>query len=171
MSGMPDTDFGDLDDLLNPPPAADNPFADLEQFLDEHAQEAADRGQYEADINLRKRGWPGMSQEEIAFINSRMEAFEARRIWRPERNIAVFAKYVCACGQDKLVFTRWMQYQQSRVNALSRRWVALTKPPAKGKLPESAAYEVRNVPMCPVCAVAERDIDTHGMQELQEVFK
>lgn len=142
---------------------------DLDQLLEESLEGSREREQYQADLKARKRGFTGMSADEVAFCNSRMAAFEQARVWRPVENLAVFTRFKCLCGQDKLVFTRWMQAQQSRTNATSRRWdTVMAQLPG---IPTRCAEELRAVDICPVCAVASRGLDLHNMVKLQEVLK
>jgi hypothetical protein len=166
--------FDELDDLtLRPtdkPAKSDvsDPFADLEGFLSESLDQDKVRSQHKLDLAARKKGFQGMSKAEVDFCNSRMQAFELARIWRATENIAVFTRFCCSCGQDKLVFTRWMQAQVSRVVATTKHWDTVAKP-IEG-LPTTVAFEERKVDLCAVCAV-QRDFDTHNMKPLAEVLK
>lgn len=143
-------------------------FSDLDELLAESMSEAEEKLQYAEDLKARKRGFTGMSKEEVDFCNSRMQAFEQARIWRPIKNLAVFARIECACGESRLIFGRWMQQQVSRTNPTARRWD--TVPAANKHLPTESAYEVRKTPICPVCAVMQ-DIDTHNAVSLLEAMK
>lgn len=141
----------------------------LEELLAESLSADAERAQFQSDLKARKRGFVGMSAAEVEFCNSRMQAFEQARVWRPIENLAVFARFVCmGCSSERLVFTRYMQAQASRTNPTARRWDTVIKPNAA--VPTRCAVERRLTPICPSCA-PQAGLDTHTMVDLQEVLK
>jgi hypothetical protein len=147
----------------------DGGLSELDDLLNDSLSEAREREQYQADLKARKRNFNGMSKEEVDFCNSRMAAFEAARIWRPTANIAVFARITCKnCGDSKRIFSRWMQKQQSRTTATSRRVVTLPGPTKS--LPNIVAEEQRVSAVCPTCAYL-LDLDTHNPMTLQEAME
>lgn len=144
-------------------------FDELDELLQESLDEVATKKQYAEDLKARKRNFTGMSAEEVAYCNSRMQAFEQARIWRPISNLAVFTRFECLnCHDYKTVFTRWMLREKSRLNATAQRWETVDTP--KDHLPTDAAIEVRKTSICTSCAPM-LNIDTHGAKPLQEMLK
>jgi hypothetical protein len=142
----------------------DDPFADLEEMLSASLAEVQQRQQYEADLKARKRGFHGMSKEEVDFINSRMAAFEEARIWEPDGAISVWALYQCKCGCNRMVFSRYMEHQTSRVNKTTHRWITT----ATAKFEAMPVKELHKVETCPRCSIWE--LDPRLMSELNDVL-
>lgn len=148
---------------------ASDGLGSLDELLADSMSDQEERAQYIADLKVRKRGFAGMSKEEVDFCNSRMQVFERERIWRPVANIAVFALFKCEnCLSEKRVFARWMQQQASRTNATARRFDTVREPIKS--LSTITAEEVRKVQLCTSCA-HQFDLDTHGAVSLEEVLK
>jgi hypothetical protein len=152
-----------------PTRAEPDAFDELDDLLQESLDEVSAKKQYAEDLKARKRNFTGMSAEEAAFCNSRMQAFEQARIWRPVKNLAVFTQFECTnCHDTKRVFTRWMLQEKSRTNATARRWETVAE--AKANLPTEAAMETRKTSICTSCAPM-LGIDTHGARTLSEVLQ
>lgn len=149
------------------PTAADD-FDDLDAMMEETLGIDRKEKEYQEDLKQRKRGFSGMSKEEVAFCNSRMAAFEAARIWFPRRNIAVFTKFTCSnCGDQAMMFSRWMQEQQSRREKTSWRWTPAAEP--SPSLPNISAYEERPTALCVYCARIA-GIETHELVKLDNIL-
>lgn len=146
----------------------DDPFAELNLMVDEAMRTTAAEAQYAQDLKAKKTGYQGLTKEEVDFCNSRMAAFEAARIWKPIRNIAVFTKFVCSnCNDQSLLFSRWLQEQQGRVQKTSKRWTPVKEPTKE--LPNVSAVEERLGGLCIYCA-SIAGINTTGLKPLQEYF-
>jgi len=180
MSIIDPDEFTDLDDLLttqasdteetdqNDEELEQSGLEELDELLDESLQADREKKKYQEDLKARKRNFSGMSAAEVAFCNSRMAAFEVARIWRPVENLAVFTRFICqACGDDKLIFTRYMQAQIAYHNPATKRWATIDKPTST--LPTRTAVEERQVPLCAKEAVM-MGLDTHTMLALSEVL-
>lgn len=126
-----DTDLSSLDELLN---------ASMD------AKKVED--QYKSDREARKRGFVGMSKEEVDFCNSRMHAFEMAREWDADEAYAVFIQYECEhCGSVRHIFSRIMEHHQHRHVKTTQRWVTVTST----KLPTTPVMDAKYTPMCMDC--------------------
>lgn len=148
--------------------AADDPdFGDLEALLHDSLQDERAKAQHKKDLEARKRGFVGMSAEEVAFCNSRMEAFEMAREWEARASYAVFQRFCCTnCGSVKTVFSRYMELHRHRRNPTARRWLAVQDT----KFHPECVVEERTVPLCVDCGPRE-DLDTHNMRPFAEILK
>jgi hypothetical protein len=143
----------------------DTELDSLDALLQESvgAREAED--QYKLDRAAAKRGFSGMSKEEVDFCNSRMHAFEMARVWTPTHAIGVWQRFCCTnCDQKRMVFSRYMEHHQSRVNPSTHRWVTVKET----KMEATPVREDREVPTCPRCS--EWALDPRDMAELKEVL-
>lgn len=144
----------------------DEGFAALDALLDESLGAVREKAQYEADLKMRKRGFHGMSKEEIDFCNSRMAVFEAARIWETQYAVSIWTLFQCQnCKRDRMVFSRLLEHQQSRHNAATRRWVTVNKTTFEA----TPVKELRPVPTCPRCS--EWELDPRLMTDLKEIFE
>lgn len=147
-------------------PAIDDDFAALDDLLSESLESINAKAQYDADLKARKRNFVGMSKEEVDFCNSRMAAFEAARIWEPQHAISVWQQFCCEnCGNQRMVFSRYMEFHQSRSVATTNRWITVPST----KMEAMPVKEVRDVPTCPRCS--EWELDPRLMTDLKEVLE
>jgi hypothetical protein len=139
----------------------------LDMLLQESVGAKEAEEQHKLDLAARKRGFAGMSKEEVDFCNSRMHAFEMARVWKPDYAIEVWERFCCAgCGQTRTVFSRYMEHHKSRANPTSSRWITVKET----QLPEpTPVKEDREVPVCPKCS--PWDLDPRAMSDLAEVLK
>ena len=132
-------------------PANDDPdddFAALDQLLSESTTAAEAEAQYKKDRESLRRGYAGLSREEVAFCNSRMHAFEMAREWDVEAAYAVFVQHTCMkCGTARTVFSRLIEKHQHRRVATTKRWLVVSET----KLPLQVAVEERELAMCLDC--------------------
>lgn len=137
----------------------------LDMLLQESVGVREAEEQYKADRAAAKRGFSGMSKEEVDFCNSRMHAFEMARIWTPTHAISVWQRFCCTnCDNKRMVFSRYMEHHVSRVNKSTNRWVTVRET-AMEAMP---VKEDREVPTCPRCS--EWDLDPRAMSDLAEVL-
>lgn len=130
-------------------PAVDNDFADLDELLLQSVDAVMAEQQYKKDRELKKRGYTGLSKEEVDFCNSRMHAFEMARQWDPVKAVAVFAQYTCAeCDSARTVFSRLMEFHQHRFTKTSNRWLTVETTKLENI---QTVLEDRQVPMCMDC--------------------
>lgn len=142
----------------------DDPFG-LNALVQESLEEVHTRAQYEADLKARKRNFVGMSKEEVDFCNSRMAAFELARIWEADDAISVWFHFTCEnCGNQRMVFSRLMEHQQSRTNKTTHRWVTVTET----KFEATPVKDTRTTPTCARCS--EWEINPLLMTDLKEVL-
>ena len=143
----------------------ENDFDDLDDLLKESLAAIEDKKQYEADLKARKRNFVGMSKEEVDFCNSRMAVFEAARIWETQHAISIWAQYHCTnCERDRMVFSRLMEFQQSRHNKTTNRWITVPSTTFEAM----PVKEIREVPVCPRCS--EWELDPRLMADIKEVL-
>ncbi len=141
-------------------------LSELDALLEESVEADQERQQYQVDLKARKRGFHGMSQEEVQFCNSRMAAFEAQRVWQTTHAISVWAHYTCTrCDSMRQVFSRFMEHQQSRQVKSTHRWVTV----GATLLEATPVKETRFTPECARCS--EWDLDPRAMVELKEVLE
>lgn len=127
-----------------------DPFADLNALLTESVADRERAEQHKRDRELARKGFPGLSREEVEFCNSRMREWELAREWEVDRTLAVFQQFTCLqCGTAHVVFSRFMEHHQHRFVASTTRWVTVKE--TKAEQVESA-IEDRPVPMCADCA-------------------
>lgn len=130
-------------------PTDDDDFADLESLLDESMKDAREKAQYKRDRETARKGYSGLSKEEVEYCNTRMRAFELAREWEVAEAIAVFAQFTCVrCDTARTAFTRLMERHQHRFVKTTSRWVTVKET----KLEEiQTVVEDRQVPMCLDC--------------------
>lgn len=130
---------------------ADDPLPEvdtLDALLAESLGAVEAEARYAKDREAKKRGFTGMTREEIEFCNSRMHAFEMARQWDADRAVAVFTGFHCThCDTVQTVFSRLMEHHKSRFNRTTTRWVTVKET----AMPLTTAYEQREVPMCQDC--------------------
>jgi hypothetical protein len=147
----------------------DDVLDSLDALLNDSLRTVEQQAQYKKDLAARKRGFVGMSKDEVDFCNSRIQAFEMAREWQADAAIAVFQRFTCAnCLDTRTIFSRYMEHHQHRRNPTSKRWLTVAKP--EGHLPVEAVVEQRPVPLCVSCA-PKAGLDTHTMRDLKEVLK
>jgi hypothetical protein len=137
----------------------------LDALLQESVGARDAEEQYKLDRAAAKRGFSGLTKEEVDFCNSRMHAFEMARIWTPTHAISVWQRFCCLnCDNKRMVFSRYMEHHVSRVNATTHRWVTVKETPMEAM----PVKEDREVPTCPKCS--EWDLDPRCMSDLKEVL-
>ena len=132
-----------------------DPMAGLEALLGESVKVRAEEEQYKKDREARKRGYHGLSKEEVEFCNSRMHAFEMAREWEVVECISVWTQFRCVhCNTVQMVFSRLMEHHQHRRLHHTRRWqtVLSTKIESADIVP---VIEDRIVPFCEDCVVEQ----------------
>lgn len=143
----------------------DQDFLELDTLLAKAEGAIAAEEQYKRDREAAKRGFHGMSKEEVDFCNSRMHAFEMARIWTPTHAIGVWQRFCCTnCGQARTVFSRYMEHHQSRLNPTTHRWLTVSET----KMEATPVREDREVPTCPKCS--EWELDPRLMSDLKEIL-
>ena len=160
--GVPNSTFSD--------PAEADPFAALEELLVESTQALRDKAQYDLDLKARKRGFQGMSQEEVDFCNTRMAVFEMARQWEADKAIGVFVRFTCgSCGNYTVAFSRWMEHHNHRFNPTAKRWIAVSE--LREQFHESVTFarEDREVDTCEDCEEVADALEE--LPTLEEVLK
>lgn len=136
----------------------DQDLMGLDQLLQASVSAAEAEAQYKRDRELRRKGYAGLSKEEVDFCNSRMHAFEMAREWDVEAAYAVFVQVVCTrCDTARMIFSRLMEKHQHRRVRTTKRWLAV----AETKAEIQTALEHREVPMCMDC-MGEFGLDEVG---------
>ena len=125
------------------------PEPDVLDVLMAESMEAVEaQAQYKRDREAQKRGFVGMSKEEVEFCNTRLRAFEMAREWEADRAIAVFVGYVCErCDTARVIFSRLMEHHNHRFNRTAHRWITVKDT----KLTATTVYDQVDVPMCGDC--------------------
>ena len=148
----------------------DDDMSSLEDLLGESQGLVEEASQHDADLKARKRGFVGMSKEEVDFCNSRMQVFEQAKTWKPRENIAVLTCFKCKnCASEQTVFTRWMQSQVSRANPSNRRFDTVLAQ-VEG-LPTITALETRETAACFDCAAGDFGVDMETAYHLEDILK
>lgn len=147
-----DTDFSELDSIINPRPApdADKPdeeegFDELEELLQGAMAERNDVEKIKA-ARAKAKGGFGLSPEDL----ERIKKWELAKEWIAVSNTAIFKRYVCACGYHSTVFEGLMLEQRHRHDKHANRWTAQENSVAA--LPNNTAIRVKQIPMCQRCA-------------------
>lgn len=146
-----DTDFDELDLLVNPKPTPEakalDDFDDLEALLGEAMEARAATEQVKAARAKAKSGFANTPED-----LERIRRWELANEWKPVANVALFHRYVCACSKHSTVFEGMMLEQVGRSNPRNRRWTAIEDGQLmSGDLPKRTAIRRSEVPMCPVC--------------------
>lgn len=144
-----DTDFSELDSLINPKPAPDagepdEGFDELEELL-AGAMEERNDVQKVKDLRAKAKGGYGLSPED----QERVRKWELAREWVAVSNTAIFKRYVCACGYHSTVFEGLMLEQRHRTDSHANRWTA--QDASVASLPNNTAIRVKHIPMCQRC--------------------
>jgi predicted amidohydrolase YtcJ len=138
---------------------ADDPVEEvdvLDALMAESVERLEAERQYKADREAARKGFAGMSKEEVDFCNSRLRAFEMAREWDADRCIAVFVQYVCEkCDTGQTIFSRLMEHHQHRRNPKTHRWVTVKD----SKLELETVFDQKTVPMCVNC------VDELGLED------
>lgn len=154
---------------LEPESDSDDQLDSLDALLAESVQVSAQEQQYKKDRDMRKRGFVGMSAQEVEFCNTRMAAFEMAREWKADKAIAIFQRFTCTnCAETRTIFSRFMEHHQHRRNPTAARWLTVKK--AGEGLPMEAVVEHRPMEMCVFC-VHQFGLDLHSPRSLVEVLK
>lgn len=136
-----------LTDLLEELMEADE--ADpLDALLEESMGAVREAKEAKAARERAKRG--GQTAAEQAEDAERIRRWELANEWKAVANVAVFDRYICACGSSQLSFSQLMVRQQHRHLRDSQRWQASTKNSAG--LPSETVIRERAVLMCGGCA-------------------
>lgn len=134
----------------------------LDMLLNESLAQVRAKEQYKKDREAAKRGYVGLSKEEVEFCNSRMRAFELAREWDADRCVAVWTQFVCAqCDTGQTIFTNLLEHWQHRHVRSTQRWVQVTE--TKVENIESVVKQV-TLPMCLDCA--SQFVDKDDPQEM-----
>jgi thiol-disulfide isomerase/thioredoxin len=105
-------------------PAPVDDFADLESLLQDSMKDKREREQYQKDREMARKGYAGLSKEEVEYCNSRMRAFELAREWDVAEAIVVFQQFYCPhCDKARTIFSRFMERHQHRFVKSTSRWL------------------------------------------------
>lgn len=138
----------------------------LDALLVESVEARDAEAQYKADRESARKGFAGMSKEEVDFCNSRMAAFELAKIWSPEYAVSVWNVYQCACGaKPRTVFSRYMEFHRSRVKDTTTRWLTVKETKLEPVHPVKSVIEV---PECPRCS--EYELNPDELSDLKELL-
>lgn len=171
FSDDPSADLDDLeiDSLANPKPTATtsdaeeealDDFDDLENLLGEAMELKATADKVKAARAKAKSGF-GNTPEDL----ERIRRWELANEWKPVANVALFKRYVCACGKHSTVFEGMMLEQIGRYNPRNKRWTAFDAGQVmSADLPKRTAIRRMEVSMCPVCLPEQGFSLTDGLE-------
>jgi hypothetical protein len=143
---------------VRPATTLDDDFAGLDDLLAESMEKKNAEDQQKRDREAARKGYPGMSKEEVEFCNSRMRVWEMQREWDADDCIAVFQHFHCLhCDTARVVFSRLMEHHQHRFVKTTSRWVTVKE----SKIEARTVLEDREVPMCVDC-MEEFDFEPIG---------
>jgi thiol-disulfide isomerase/thioredoxin len=130
-------------------PAPVDDFADLESLLQDSMKDKREREQYQKDREMARKGYAGLSKEEVEYCNSRMRAFELAREWDVAEAIVVFQQFYCPhCDKARTIFSRFMERHQHRFVKSTSRWLTVKSTELEEVL---TVLEDRTVAMCLDC--------------------
>lgn len=139
-------------ELLSATPAApENPFADLDELLNEAMAAQAEKVAGERYRKALKS--PGLSREEAAEIQAKLREWEDRREWNSVAETALTIRTYCTtCRTATDSFGGFFKRQTHRQKKDLTRWLAIPKP--QGGLPRERALRRVEEKFCLHCLAA-----------------
>lgn len=131
-------------------PAAtpENPFADLDELLNEAMAAQAEKVAGERYRKALKS--PGLSREEAAEIQAKLREWEDRREWLSVAETALTIKTYCTtCRSWTSSFGGFFKHQVHRDRKKLERWLAIPRP--QGGLPKERAVRKVEEKHCLCC--------------------
>jgi hypothetical protein len=133
---------------------------DLDQLLSESIaiRDDADNGA----LYRKQLAKGGMTKEEKALIEWKLQEWESRREWETVANVALVRFTTCACGADHIHFVGLYYRQVHRTLKTGKRLVAAKQrlndvvvPAEVATIPNEVLHENRTSTFCPSCLVSK----------------
>lgn len=134
-----------IESLTPPLPSLDDLLADAMRAADEQKKVS------QARERLKKNKVKASDREETEAL---IRSWEARNLWKPMANVALFEYVTCTCCQQfNTNFLRMMQKQVHRNNPQITRLIAMGEgQEMDAALPKLVARQVTEVDICEYCA-------------------
>ena len=133
---------------------------DLDSLLKESLEIQSSKSDGERYRQQLKRG--GMSKEETALIEQKLQEWESRREWQTVANVALFRNTTCSCGNWHSHFVGLYYRQVHRTLPNTKRLVAAKQnlndvvvTAEIATIPNEVLHETRETSMCAACAISK----------------